>query len=247
MSLCRSNVKRADDFVYGLSRPFPLLVAGVTTRDWCTRHGVGASLLLLEICLVVQSLLLIGCHGVLVWGHASGARLHSSGWGRDIGVCVLGRLDSRFTIDAIRVGRFGCVETCLDQVLALGFGHQGLELGGGEGVDETSLRHDEQEDLSTSEDGQFVGLLHDTSLSLGEGDVTTRLVLDELDFNLSSLAAGLVVVVVIVVGGRGVGGALSLDASLFGRNAVVVGRGRVAFLWVGDLVLHRNNCELGLC
>ena len=68
--------------------------------------------------------------------------------------------------------------------------------------------------------------------------MTTRLVLDELDLDLSSLATGLVVVVVIVVGGRSVGGALSLDASLFGGNAVVVGRGRIAVLRVCDLICH---------
>ena len=44
-------------------------------------------------------------------------------------------------------------------------------------------------------------LLHDARLALREGDVPTRLVLDELDFDLASLAARLVVVVVIVVGG----------------------------------------------
>lgn len=131
-------------------------MSGVTTRDGCARHGIGTSLLLLEICLVVQSLLLIGCHCVLVGGHASGTRLHAGSGGRDIGVCVLGRVDSRFTIDTVRVGRFGSVETCLiealvrltnrffvctylDQVLALGLGHQRLELRGGESVDEASL------------------------------------------------------------------------------------------------------------
>lgn len=166
------------------------------------------------------------------------------------------------------------VGSYLDQVLALGLGHQGLELGGGESVDETSLGDNKQKDLGASKDRQFVGLiwslsvktklglrgstrrvacedrattnlLHDTSLSLGESDVTTRLVLDELDFNLSSLAARLVVVVVIVVGGRGVGGALSLDASLFGRNAVVVGRGRVAVSGIGDLISHCCECLSG--
>lgn len=236
--------------------------------------------------MVVQSLLLIGCHCVLVGGHASGARLHAGSWGRDIGVCVLGRLDSRFTVDTVRVGRFGCVETCLvealartwtdrlmsvitylDQVFALGLGDQRLELGGGESVDETSLGDNKQKDLSAGKDRQFVGLiwslsvktlglqgatrrvacekwattnlLHDTSLSFGESDVTTRLVLDELDFDLSPLAARLVVVVVIVVGGCGIGGALSLDASLFGRNAVVVGgRGISLILRIGDLICH---------
>jgi len=43
-------------------------------------------------------------------------------------------------------------------------------------------------------------LLHDTSFALGEGDVATRLVADELDLNLATLAAALFVVVVIVVG-----------------------------------------------
>jgi hypothetical protein len=68
--------------------------------------------------------------------------------------------------------------------------------------------------------------------------VTTRLVLDELDFDLSSLAARLVVVVVIVVGGSSVGGALSLDASLFWGDAIIVSRGRVAVLRICDLVCH---------
>lgn len=42
-------------------------------------------------------------------------------------------------------------------------------------------------------------LLHYTGFPLRESDVTTRLVLDELDVNLSSLAPRLVVVIVIVV------------------------------------------------
>ena len=88
------------------------------------------------------------------------------------------------------------------------------------------------------EDWVTTNLLHNTSLSLGESDVTTRLVLDELDLDLSSLAARLVVVVVIVVGGCGVGGALSLDASLLGRNAVIVGRGGVRVLSISDLISH---------
>ena len=91
----------------------------MTTRDRCARHGVGTSLLLLEICLVVQSLLLIGVHCVLVGRHASGARLHAGSWGRDVGVCVLGRVDSRFTVDTVRVSRFGSVETCLRGALVM--------------------------------------------------------------------------------------------------------------------------------
>ena len=88
-------------------------MSGVTTRDGCTRHGIGARLLLLEVCLIVQGLLLIGCHGVLVGGHASSTRLHAGCGGWDVGVCVFGRLDGGFTIDAVRVGRLRGIETCL--------------------------------------------------------------------------------------------------------------------------------------
>ena len=42
-------------------------------------------------------------------------------------------------------------------------------------------------------------LLHNTSLSLGEGDVTTRLVLDELDLDLSTLAGAFLIIVIIIV------------------------------------------------
>lgn len=44
-------------------------------------------------------------------------------------------------------------------------------------------------------------LLHDTSLSLGESNMPTRLVGDELDLNLATLAPWLVIIVVVVVGG----------------------------------------------
>lgn len=54
-------------------------------------------------------------------------------------------------------------------------------------------------------------LLHDTRLPLREGDVSTRLVLNELDLDLTALTARLVVVVIIVVGG--IGGTLALDAA----------------------------------
>lgn len=56
--------------------------------------------------------------------------------------------------------------------------------------------------------------LHDTGLTFGESDVTARLVCDEFDLNLSSLATGLVVIVVVVVGS---GWARALDASIVAR------------------------------
>jgi hypothetical protein len=48
--------------------------------------------------------------------------------------------------------------------------------------------------------GTSTYLLHDAGLALGEGDVATRLILDELDLDLSALAAGLVIIIVVVVG-----------------------------------------------
>ena len=45
----------------------------------------------------------------------------------------------------------------------------------------------------------LTNLLHDPSFPLGEGNVTTRLVLDEFDLDLSSLTASLLVIVIIVI------------------------------------------------
>jgi hypothetical protein len=79
-------------------------------------------------------------------------------------------------------------------------------------------------------------LLHDTSLSLGKGDVSTRLVLDELDLDLATLATRLVVVIVVVVGSAGT---RSLDASALERAIaileVVGSGGRVGLVIGGDL------------
>lgn len=74
--------------------------------------------------------------------------------------------------------------------------------------------------------------------------MSARLVLDELDLNLSPLAAGLVVVVVIVVGGRtrpfrasiciaGDKGAIAIANTL-----VVVNRRRWVLVVVGDFAGH---------
>ena len=51
------------------------------------------------------------------------------------------------------------IEACLDKVLALGLGDEGLELGGGEGIDETCLGDDEEEDLCASEGGELICLV----------------------------------------------------------------------------------------
>ena len=92
-------------------------------------------------------------------------------------------------------------------------------------------------------DMDVTNLLHDAGLALGEGDVSTRLVLDELDLDLASLATRLVIVIVVVVGGAGT---RALDASaLEAAIAVleVIGRGgRVGLVIGGDL----SHC-CGLC
>jgi hypothetical protein len=70
--------------------------------------------------------------------------------------------------------------------------------------------------------------------------VSSRLVLNELDLNLPSLAAGLVVIVVVVVRS----GARSLGATTVGQGAiaiadsVVVGRRRIVLVVIGDLGGH---------
>ena len=46
----------------------------------------------------------------------------------------------------------------LNKVLAFWLGDQRLELRGGEGVDQTGLGDNEQQDLGAGQDGQFVSL-----------------------------------------------------------------------------------------
>ena len=80
-------------------------------------------------------------------------------------------------------------------------------------------------------------LLHDAGFTLRERNVATRLVGDELDLNLSALAAGLVIVIVVVVGGSR---ALTLDAATLDGiaipNGMVVERRRRALVvLVGDV------------
>ena len=85
------------------------------------RHRVGAllcSLLLLEVGLVLKRLLLVGCHAVglrrgLVAGHGLGHRLGHS-W--RCGVLLFRRVNGGFTVNAIAVGRLGCVQAGLGRV-----------------------------------------------------------------------------------------------------------------------------------
>jgi len=45
------------------------------------------------------------------------------------------------------------IQAGLNEILAFRLGDERLELGGGESIDETSLGHDEKEDLSAGEGG----------------------------------------------------------------------------------------------
>jgi hypothetical protein len=85
-------------------------------------------------------------------------------------------------------------------------------------------------------------LLHDTGLALGEGDVSARLVLDELDLDLSALAAGLVIVVVVVIGCRArslnTATGIALLQGAIVAIGVVVDRGRRVLVVLGDFGGH---------
>lgn len=77
--------------------------------------------------------------------------------------------------------------------------------------------------------------------------MTTRLVVDELDLNLATLATALVVIIIFIVSGAGT---LALDASVLGSVAVanlglieVGGRGLVVL--IGD-VGHCGLCDCGM-
>lgn len=58
----------------------------------------------------------------------------------------------------------------LDEVLALWLGDKRLQLGCGEGVDQTCLRHDKQQHLGAGEDRQLVGLRYVWSVEDAAGD-----------------------------------------------------------------------------
>lgn len=83
-------------------------------------------------------------------------------------------------------------------------------------------------------------LLHNTGLALGKGDVATRLVGDELDLNLATLAATFLIIVVVVVGGDA--GSRALGATGVARRVAIADRvgvvevvGRSLIVLVGDV------------
>lgn len=137
-------------------------------------------LLLLEILIVGHLLLLFVCHV---------ARMHTRRsrdtrlLGIDVAVThIFGSLSRNIGgIDTILVGsgvgsveaglgfrgrqshakKVGMGKYYLDKVLSFGLRHQWLQLGSCEGVDETGLGHDQEKDLGSSKDREFVCLLRD--------------------------------------------------------------------------------------
>ena len=82
------------------------------------------------------------------------------------------------------------------------------------------------------EEERATNLFHDACLTLRERNVATRLITDELDLNLATLAAAFLIVIIVIVGSAG---ALALGAAALGDVAgllQVVGRGLVVLIWV---------------
>ena len=68
----------------------------------------------------------------------------------------------------------GSVETCLDEVLALGLCDERLELRSSEGVDEPGLRHNEQKDPGAGEGRELVRLGNATQRAKTGERIRTR-------------------------------------------------------------------------
>jgi hypothetical protein len=105
-------------------------------------------LLLLELLVVHSLLLLLMSH---VAGLLSGLTRHSRGLRHALDVVRGG--DVVCTVGTVLAGWLGSIQAGLDEVLAFGLCDEGLKFGGGEGVDETGLGDDEEEDLGAGEDG----------------------------------------------------------------------------------------------
>lgn len=120
-------------------------------------------------------------------------------------------------------GPMGRVEACLNEVLALGLGDEGLELGGGEGVYKACLRDDEEQNLCTSEGRQLVCLFHNASFPFGERYMTSRFILDELNLDLpaSCLLVGLGLVLFLVVVAGTVDGVMVVDEGVLNDGAAL--------------------------
>jgi len=91
-------------------------------------------------------------------------------------------------------------------------------------------------------------LFHDARLPFRKSDVTARLILDELDLDLSPLATRLIVIVVIIVGRRA--DTRALEAAILCRRCTIAGRKRVILSrrWLLRVMFSDvGHCECGGC
>lgn len=70
-------------------------------------------------------------------------------------------------------------------------------------------------------------LLHNTGLALGKGDMATRLILDELDLDLATLTARLVIIIVVVLGTNATALGTAGISAVAGLLQVIVTRGKL--------------------
>ena len=74
--------------------------------------------------------------------------------------------------------------------------------------------------------------------------MATRLVADELDFNLATLAAALLIIVIVILGDAG---ARTLDAAILGGGSVTIADVRIVELgWGGLVVLISDVGHFGI-
>lgn len=228
--------------------PSSRLMVAVGRHAWLRWHPRAVTLIpLLHIVLVRQCLLRIHWHvGHVVARHVRVLR-HARSAGLRWWDVLVGRFFWRFdlvaAVDTVLVAGTGLgrIQTGLDQVLALGLCDQRLELGCGKSVDKTGLGNDKKKNLGASQHREFIGLLHDTGLALGKGDVATRLVANELDLDLATFAIALLIIIVVVVWCRST---LSLDTARLGSGvAIANGLGLVEFVGRGLVVLVGDVCH----
>lgn len=72
--------------------------------------------------------------------------------------------------------------------------------------------------------GRTQYLLHNTGLALGKSDVATRLVLNEFDLNLTALTAGLIIIIVVVLGAHATALSTAVVRASAGLLQVIVTR-----------------------
>jgi hypothetical protein len=124
------------------------------------------------------------------------------------------------------------VEACLNEVFPFGLGDEGLELGRGESVNESCLRDDQEEDLGAGERGKLVCLFHDTCFPFGEGDMTSRFILNKFDLDLtpSSLLLVLGFLLFLILVAAALGSVMVGDERVIGdRGAWLLGRVGLGF------------------